>query len=66
MVPTLSSFEKLNAGRISTLALFGIELLSSAGNWATNITLEGCELVLPGAAKMTLIVPTKGLEEAFP
>ena len=31
---------------------------------ATDITLEGQELVLPGAAKMTLIVPRGCLEEA--
>ena len=66
MVPTLSSSTKLNAGRISTLALFNSELESSVGSQATDITLEGWELVLPRAAKMTLIVPKGGLEEAFP
>ena len=66
MVPTLSSSEKLNAGRTSTLALFGSGLESSIGGWATDITLEGHEPVLLEAAKMTLIVPKGGLEKAFP
>ena len=65
MVPILSSSEKLSVGRISTLALFDSKLESSAGSRATNITLEGWELVLLGAAKMTLIVPNRGFEEAF-
>ena len=30
---------------------------------ATEITLDGQDLVFPGAAKMTLIVPKGGLEE---
>ena len=66
MVPILSSFEKLSAGQISTLALFDSELESSAGSQVINITLEGWELVLLDAAKMTLIVPNEGFEEAFP
>jgi len=65
MVLTLSSSKKLNTGRTSTLALFGLGLESSACGKATDITLEGCEPVLPRAAKMTLIVPKWGLEEAF-
>ena len=66
MVLTLSSSEKLNAGRTSSLALFGFGLGSSACGRATDITLEGYELVLQGAAKMTLIVLKGSLEEAFP
>ena len=66
MVPILSLFEKLSAGQISTLALFGSELKSSADSRATYITLEGWEPVLPSATKITLIVPNGGLEEAFP
>ena len=57
MVQNLSSSEKLSAGWISILALFGSELESSAGSRATDITLDGPEPVLPGAAKMTFIVP---------
>ena len=30
---------------------------------ATDMTLNGQDPVLPGAAKMTLIVPNEGLEE---
>ena len=66
MVPIFSSTEKLNADWISTLALFGSELESSADRRVTDITLERWELVLPGVAKMTLIVPKRGLEEALP
>ena len=66
MVPILPLSEKLNAGRISTLALFGLELESSIDSRAIDITLEGWEPVLPGTLKMTLIVPNGGLEEAFP
>ena len=63
MVSILSSFEKLSAGWISILALFGSRLLSSVDSRAIDITLEGQELVLLGAAKMTLIVPKGDLEE---
>ena len=66
MIPILSSFKKLSASRISTLALFGSELESSTSCRAIDITLEGWEPILPGAAKMTLIVPNGGLKEAFP
>ena len=66
MVPAISSFEKLNADRISTLSLFGPKLTSSAGSRATDIILEGHEPILPSAANMTLIVLIGGLEEAFP
>ena len=64
MVPILSSFEKLSAGWISTIALFGSRLLYSADSRVTDITLEGQESILPGVAKMTLIIPRGGLEEA--
>ena len=65
MVPILSLSEKLNAGQTSNLALFDIGLTSSTNGRATDITLGGCELVLPRAAKMMLMVPKGGLEEAF-
>ena len=64
MVQTLSSSEKLNAGWILTLALFGSEFESSADSRVTDIILEGPDPVLLGAAKMTFIVPKGGLEEA--
>ena len=65
MVTILSLSEKLSVGWISTLALFGSRLGSLASSRATDITLEGWESVLLGAAKMTLIVPNEGLEKAF-
>ena len=37
--------------------------MSPEDGQATNITLDGQDPVLPGAAKMTLIVPKGGLEE---
>ena len=46
----------------SNLALFGSRLVSSEGRRATDITLDGYNPVLPGAAKITLIVPRGGLE----
>ena len=64
MVSILSSSKKLSAGWISILALLGSRLLSSVDSRAIDITLKGQEPVLPGAAKMTLIVPRGGLEEA--
>ena len=64
MVPILSSSEKLSANWISILALFSSGLLSLANSRAIDITLEGQEPVLLGAAKMTLIVPKGGLDEA--
>ena len=63
-VPTLSLFEKLNIGRISTLALFDSCSKSLIGSRATDITLDGWELVLPKATRMTLIVLKMALEEA--
>ena len=63
MVPILSSSKKPRTGWISILALFGSELELSAGIQATDITLEGQELILPEATKITFIVPSKGLEE---
>ena len=62
MVPILSSSEKPMASGISTLALFESWLMSLKDRWATDITLDSQDPVLPGAAKMTLIVPKKGLE----
>ena len=64
MVPILSSSTKLSAGWIFTPALFGLGLVSSMNNQATDITQEGQEPALPGATKMTFIVPVGGLEEA--
>ena len=64
MVPTLSSSEKLNVSWILTLTLFGSEFESSADSQVTDIILEGQDLVLLGAVKMTFIVPKRGLEEA--
>ena len=65
-VPILFSSKKLNGGRTSILALFGSEWESSDDSLATNITLEGWEPILPSATKMTLMVPSEGLEEVFP
>ena len=65
MVPTLSSSEKPRTGWVSILALFGSKLESSAGSRATDITLEGQELVLPRTMKMTFIIPNGGFEESF-
>ena len=64
MVPILSSSEKLSANWISTLALLGSGLMSLVDSRAMDFTLEGQELVLPKAAKMTFIVSKGGLEEA--
>ena len=66
MVPILFSSKKLNGGRTSILALFGSEWKSSDDSLATDITLEGWEQILPSSAKMTLMVPSEGLEEVFP
>ena len=64
MVPTLSSSEKLNTCGILTLAFFGSKFESSIDSRATDIVLEGQDLVLLRATKMTFIVPKGGLEEA--
>ena len=45
---------------------FGSCLASSADAAEINITLEGQDPVLPGATKITLIVPSGGLDEAVP
>ena len=45
------------------MGLFGSGPESSAGSRAADITLEGHELVLPGAAKITFIVLMGGLKE---
>ena len=65
MVPALFLSEKPKVSLVSILALFDSDPSSSADNRATNIILEGQDLVLPRAAKMTLIVPKRGLEGAF-
>ena len=49
----------------STLALFGFGLVSLEDKRATNIILDGHDPILPGAAKITLIVPKGGLEGVF-
>ena len=41
MVPTLSSSEKFSDSQNSILAFFGLELESSAGSLAIDITLKG-------------------------
>ena len=51
----------MTRGRLS-LALFGSWQVSSEGRQATDITLDGHDPVLPGAAKITLIIPREGLE----
>ena len=66
MVPYLSASEKLNTNGTFILALFGIELESSSERQDNDITLEGQDPVLPGAAKMTFMVPRGGLGAAFP
>jgi len=63
-VPTLSSSEKLKASQTSTLLLFGSGGKSSVNGQATDITLDGRELVLPEATRMTLIVLKGGLVKA--
>ena len=62
MVPILSSSEKPITNGHSTLALFGSWLVSPEDRRATDITLNGHDPVLPGAAKITLIIPKGGLE----
>ena len=49
----------------STLALFGFELMPSKDRRATDITLDGHDFVLPGAAKITLIVPKGVLKDSL-
>ena len=46
----------------STLTLFDSWLVPSKDRRATDITLDELDLVLPGAAKITLIVPRGGLK----
>ena len=47
----------------SSLALFGSWQVSLEGRRATDITLDGHDPVLPGTAKITLIVPRGVLKE---
>ena len=63
MVPILSSSKKLKIGWWYILGLFGSGPESSVGSRATDITLEGHELVLPEVAKIMFIVPMGGLKE---
>ena len=49
----------------STLPLFGLKLMCLASSRVADITLEGCEPILPGV-KMTLMMPIGGLEEVSP
>ena len=46
----------------STLAFFGSSLVSPEDRWATDIILDGHDPILPGALKITSIVPKGGLE----
>ena len=62
-VPILSSSEKPITNGNSTLALFGSWLMSPKDKRATNIILDGHDPVLPGAAKITLIVLKGVLKE---
>ena len=57
-------FKNRETGWISILALFGSKLESSIGSRITDITLNGEDPILPMVAKITLIVPRGGLEEA--
>ena len=66
MVPCLSASEKLNTSETFNLAHFDIELESSSEQQDTDIILEGQDLVLPGAANMTFMVPRGGFGAAFP
>ena len=64
MVPSLSSSEKPKTNGMFILALFDVELQSSVGDRDIDNTLEGQELVLPRAVKITFIMPRGSLEEA--
>ena len=66
MVLCLSASEKLNTRGTFVLFLFGAELHSSSELPDTDITLEGQDPVLPGAANMTFMVPKGGFDAAFP
>ena len=46
----------------SSLALFGSQQMFSEDRRATDITLDGHDPVLLGAAKITLIIPNEGLK----
>ena len=66
MVPYLSTSEKLNTSGTLILTRFGIELESSSEQRDTDIILEGQDLVFPGVANMTFMVPKGGLGVVFP
>ena len=63
LVPTLSLSKKLKVGRTSTLLLFGLGVKSLSNGRSMDITHDGKEPVLPKAAKIMLIIPSRGLEE---
>ena len=63
MVPILSSSEKLKIRWGYTLGLFGSGTESSTGSRVTDIILEGRKPILPGAAKISFIVPMGGFKE---
>ena len=62
MVPILSSSEKPMTNGNSTLAFFRFRLMFLEDRRATDITLDGHDLVLPGTVKMILIIPKGGLK----
>ena len=64
MVPILSPSENPSTGEAHFLAFLDSQLSSSVESWATDITLERQEPVLPRAVRMTFIVPMGGLKEA--
>ena len=57
----MSSSENPIKGVAIVLALLDSLSSTSAGSLPTDITLKGLEPVLPGAARMTFIVPMGGL-----
>ena len=57
---------KLNTSGTFVLTCFGIGLESSSEQQDTDIILEGQDLILPGTANMTFMVPRGGLGAAFP
>ena len=63
MVPILSSSENPGTDEAPFLDLLDSRSLSSVESRAIDITLEGKGPVLPGAARMTFIVPIGGLKD---
>ena len=64
MVPISSSSENPSTGEAPFLGFLDSRSSLSVRSRATDITLEGQELVHPGAARMTFIVLMGGLREA--